>query len=65
MCSMSFFYEGRTAVVLQNLVKRFDGRFKGNLQVPSGRWWIEVSFSDCSNMNKFAIMQRITEMRFF
>lgn len=60
-----FFAKGCKAVFVQNLVKRFDGRFKTNYTIEGGEQYIQVEFRDADNYVKFDRMMRVVNMKYF
>jgi hypothetical protein len=50
---------------VQNLVKRFDGRFKCNPLCMKYRALVDVSFSNGHNMGRFHMMLSIMDQPFF
>ncbi len=53
MIIVTFYAPTKFARKVQDLVKKYDGRFKGNPYLGLERTWFEVSFEDSDNYNKF------------
>jgi len=68
---MTFWSKAHYLIVVQNLVKRFDGRFKGNPltfeNMPRGkdRAFVCLTFADVRNANRFNRMHDILMQPFF
>lgn len=62
---MSFYTPVTNLVRMQNLVKRYDGRFKCNPLPIGERAKVDLSFEDAHNANRFSLLLHITEQKFF
>ncbi len=50
---------------VQDLVKRYDGRFVHNPLVMRDTALVEISFDDIHNGNMFSLMRHILQQKFF
>ena len=55
MTKVTFYAPSKYARYVQDLVKLYDGRFKGNPCLLSTRAWFCISFKDSYKCNKFMI----------
>jgi len=64
----AYFWSNTNPIVIQNLVKRYDGRFISNpfsIGYNPYRYNYNISFDDIDNANKFDLMKYITEQSFY
>ena len=59
------FYSKISPVAIQQLVKRFDGRFVFNPYLQFKDYAYKISFDDVDNANKFSLMEHIMTQPFF
>ena len=62
---MSFYSKTKNLKHVQNLVKRYDGRFLYNPFVIGEQANVVLTFDNMNNANKFNLMNYITEQLFF
>lgn len=64
--TVSEWVDGKVAVYFQNIVKRFDGRFKTNLSATPGvGCYVTLTFNNEANYRKFVVHSRILKMKYF
>jgi len=62
---MVFFCKPRVIVHIQNLVKRYDGRFVNNPIRLMDSYQVILTFDDMNNANKFNRMLNIVDQNYF
>ena len=65
MMRMSFYSLTKKLKHLQNLVKRYDGRFVHNPIIIIDQANVVLTFEDINNANKFNLMHHITQQSYF
>lgn len=64
--TVTFYTKNNNLVRIQNLVKKYDGRFVHNpLDMYTGESQLKISFEDSHNCNNFMTRQYITKQSYF